>query len=84
MKKIIIFNASATLYGAERGLLHLIKALGGRFVITVVLPRTGPLVEKIRNMDPGIEIKIFPLPVIGKITAASRVFILSANQGCNL
>ena len=64
MKKIIIFNASAALYGAERGLFHLIKVLGDGSQITVVLPHTGPLVEKIRDANPDVEIKIFPLPVL--------------------
>ncbi|MFC1514746.1 glycosyltransferase [Candidatus Omnitrophota bacterium] len=64
MKKIIIFNASTALYGAERGLLHLIKALHHRFEITVVLPGEGALTEKIRNSYPSVEIKIFPLAVL--------------------
>lgn len=64
MKKIIIFNAGSSLYGAERGLLHLLKVLTHGFEITVVLPRDGIVVSKIKNISPDIRVKIFPLPVL--------------------
>ena len=64
MKKIIIFNASSFIYGAERGLINLIKALKGRFEITVVLPHSGPVESKIRSISCDIDIKKFPLPVL--------------------
>lgn len=64
MKKIIIFNASSFVYGAERGLINLIKALKGRFDITVVLPRCGPVEEKIKSLFDDINIKKFPLPIL--------------------
>ena len=64
MKKIIIFNASSLIYGAERGLLNLLKVLKGMFCITVVLPNKGPIEEKIKNISEDIKIKIFPLPVL--------------------
>ncbi len=64
MKKIIIFNASSFIYGAERGLLNLIKALKERFEIIVVLPRCGPVEAEIKNISGDISIKRFPLPVL--------------------
>ena len=64
MKKIIIFNASSFIYGAERGLLNLINALKNDFNITVVVPCKGPLVKKIREVCPSVNIIIFPLSVL--------------------
>jgi len=64
MRKVILFNASAFIYGSEKGLLNLIKALRKDFKIIVVLPRKGPLEGRIRNLSPEIEIKNFPLAVI--------------------
>ncbi|MBL7069180.1 MAG: glycosyltransferase family 4 protein [Candidatus Omnitrophica bacterium] len=64
MKRIIIFNSSAFIYGSEKGLLNLIKALRKNFRITVVLPERGPLEERIRRLSPRIEIKRFPLAII--------------------
>ena len=64
MKKIIIFNASSFIYGAERGLINLIKALKGRFEITVVLPCSGPIESKIKSVSCDIDIKKFSLPVL--------------------
>jgi glycosyltransferase involved in cell wall biosynthesis len=61
MKKIIIFNASSFLYGAEKGLLNLIKALNKYFDITVVLPKRGILGEKIKRLHSSVKIMIFPL-----------------------
>ncbi|MCK4917196.1 MAG: glycosyltransferase [Candidatus Omnitrophica bacterium] len=64
MKKIIIFNASSFVYGAERGLLNLLKVLNRGFDIIVVLPNNGPIEEKIKNISDHINIKIFPLPIL--------------------
>ena len=64
MKKIIIFNASSFVYGAERGLINLVKTLKERFEITVVLPCRGPIESKIRSISVDIDIKKFPLPVL--------------------
>ncbi|MBN2120398.1 MAG: glycosyltransferase [Candidatus Omnitrophica bacterium] len=63
-KRLIIFNASSFVYGAERGLLNLIKALKDNYRMTVVLSSKGPLVEKIKKDWPGVEVMIFPMPVI--------------------
>ncbi len=52
------------MYGAERGLLNFIKALGGNYEITVVLPNAGLLKEKLKVINRDIDIKIFPLPVL--------------------
>jgi glycosyltransferase involved in cell wall biosynthesis len=62
MKRIIIFNANSSLYGAERGLLNLTRTLEGKFDVTVVLPKRGPLVEKIGSLN--INLKFFPLPIV--------------------
>ena len=64
MKKVIIFNASASLYGAERGLLNIIRALGGGFDITVVIPKNGPLAERIKKVSSSVNIMVFPLAVL--------------------
>ena len=64
MKKIIIFNAGSFLYGAERGLINLVKAIKGKFYITVVLSKKGPLEEKLKNISVNIDVKIFPLPIL--------------------
>ena len=64
VKKIIIFNSGSFVYGAERGLLNLIKALKSDFDITVVIPQKGPLVEKIKEVSLSVKIIIFPLAVL--------------------
>lgn len=64
MKKIIIFNAGSFIYGAERGLLNLVKTLSPRGEIIVILPRKGPLQNKLIDLHDNIRVKIFPLPII--------------------
>lgn len=64
MKKIIIFNSGFFVYGAERGLLNLIKTLKSGFDITVVIPKNGPLVDKIKEVNPSVNIIVFPLAVL--------------------
>jgi len=61
-KKILLFNSGALLYGSEKGLLNIIKALSSDYDITVVLPGSGPLVRIIREL--GIKVKIFPLSIL--------------------
>lgn len=62
MKKILIFNSGSFLYGAERGLLNIVKALKDRYEITVVLPERGPLLKFLYSY--GVKIKIFPLSIL--------------------
>lgn len=62
MKKVLIFNSGIFLYGAERGLLNIVKALKDRFEITVVLPDRGPLLKFLHSH--GVKIKIFPLSIL--------------------
>lgn len=62
MKKILIFNSGSFLYGAEKGLINIVKALKDNYEITVVLPRRGPLLKFLQAH--GVEIKIFPLGVL--------------------
>ena len=57
MKKVLIFNASSYIYGAERGLINLIKALGDSFQITVVLPESGPLEERLKSLSRKVIVK---------------------------
>ncbi len=64
MKKIIIFNASSSLYGAERGLINLLKVLHSGFDITVVLPQRGILEEKINKVSDSVKIIRFPLATL--------------------
>ncbi len=74
MKRIIIFNASSSLYGAERGLLNLIKALKDDFEITVVIPRRGVLKNRIEKICPDAEVIIFPLAVL--MSSSSPLYLL--------
>lgn len=62
MKKILIFNSGSFLYGTERGLLNIVKALKETYEITVVLPGRGPLIKFLRKE--GVKIKIFPLAIL--------------------
>ncbi|MFH1791929.1 MAG: glycosyltransferase [Candidatus Omnitrophota bacterium] len=64
MKKILIFNSGAFIYGAERGLINLLRALDGKFNITVVLPSKGPLAGYLRQVYPSVRIIVFPLAVL--------------------
>ena len=64
MKKIVIINPGSFVYGAERGLVNLILALRKKFDVSVILPRQGPLSERLRKELPGLRIKFFPLPVL--------------------
>lgn len=65
--KIVCFHQSADLYGSDRSFLQVVEYLvtSGRFSkITVVLPRTGPLSEKLELL--GVEIKIMELSLLSK------------------
>ncbi|MFC1576302.1 glycosyltransferase family 4 protein [Candidatus Omnitrophota bacterium] len=62
MKKILIFNSGSFLYGSERGLVNVVKALSEQYDITVVLPQGGPLTALLRKL--GAEVKLFPLSVL--------------------
>ncbi len=64
MKRIIIFNSGSYLYGAERGLLNLVKSLSGCFHIICVIPQKGPLEESLKRINPKIRIKRFPFPIL--------------------
>jgi len=61
-KKVLLFNSGSFLYGSEKGLLNIIKALSNGYDITVVLPGSGPLVQIIRKL--GIKVRIFPLSIL--------------------
>lgn len=62
MKKVLIFNSGSLLYGAEKGLLNIVKALKDGYEITVVLPKRGPLLKFLYSY--GVKIKIFPLSIL--------------------
>lgn len=61
-KKILLFNSSALLYGSEKGLLNIIKALKESCEITMVVPEDGPLIKIAESL--GAKAKLFPLPVL--------------------
>lgn len=63
MKKLLIFNHGCYIYGSGRGLLNLLEVLKSKFIITVVLTKKGPLLEKITNLYPQVKVRIFPQPV---------------------
>jgi len=62
MKKIIIFNSGSSLYGSERGLISLVKALEGKYEIEIVLPCQGPLVDYF--VKRGQRVTLFPLSIL--------------------
>ncbi|MBP7089049.1 MAG: glycosyltransferase family 4 protein [Candidatus Omnitrophica bacterium] len=64
MKNVAIINSGSFVYGAERGLINLIRALSNRFNITVFLPHKGYLTDKLKSDFPAVKIKIFPFPVL--------------------
>ena len=64
MKKLLIFNSGSFIYGAERGLLNLLEAVKSEFLVTVVLPKKGPLFEEIKKLSPSVDIKIFSQPML--------------------
>jgi len=64
VKRILIFSSGSALYGAEKGVLHLIEAFKETCAITVVLPRDGVLAQRLSNIGGNIDVKIFPLPVL--------------------
>lgn len=64
MKNIVIINAGSFIYGAERGLINLIRVLDGRFNITVFLPDKGSLTDQLRSDFPAVKIEIFPFPIL--------------------
>ncbi|MCF7907372.1 MAG: glycosyltransferase [Candidatus Omnitrophica bacterium] len=72
MKKILVFNAGAYIYGAERGLINFIRTLSDKFEITVVLPSQGPLSKKIEKLN--VSLKIFPIPIL-KISLSPLYYI---------
>lgn len=74
MKKLLIFNAGRYIYGAEKGLINIVKALKDKFSITVVLPGRGPLEEKLADDHPEVDIKLFPLAVLYR--SSSPVYYL--------
>ena len=51
MKRILIFNSGGFVYGAEKGLINLVKAIKGKFIITVVLPKRGLLARKLKSIS---------------------------------
>ena len=61
MKRILVFNAGSSLYGAERGVINFVKAIKDEYSITVVLPKKGPLEEKLKSISANIDIKILQL-----------------------
>lgn len=65
--KIICFHQSADLYGSDRSFLQVVEYLAGtgRFEkISVVLPRTGPLVQKLSEV--GVEVQFMDLSLLSK------------------
>jgi len=58
---ICILNPAAELGGAERSLLELLRHIAGKdLLITVILPRKGPLAEKLSEL--GVACQIVPMP----------------------
>lgn len=65
--KIICVHQSADMYGSDRSFLQVIKYLsqsGDYKKITVVLPRTGPLVDELEKLN--VDIKYLTLSLLSK------------------
>jgi glycosyltransferase involved in cell wall biosynthesis len=60
MKNILFIHQSADLYGSDKTLLYLVKAIKDEINPIVVLPEEGPLTEELRKL----RIEVFILPVI--------------------
>jgi glycosyltransferase involved in cell wall biosynthesis len=64
MKKILFLHSSSELYGSDRSLLNLIKNIDKEnFVVTVVLPDNGPLVDELKKIK-GVEVLIKDIAVL--------------------
>ncbi len=59
MKKVIIFSTASQLYGSERGVLNLSRALKARFDVWAVLNKRGLLQQRLEAE--GVRVKVFPL-----------------------
>lgn len=63
MKKILYLHTGAELYGADIVLLTLLNTLDkNKFSPIVVLPQTGPLVEKLKEI--GIQVYVMNYPIL--------------------
>lgn len=65
--RLICLHQSADLYGSDRSFLQVLEYFkkSGRFnEITVVVPRTGPLIEKLADL--GVTIRIMDLSLLSK------------------
>jgi glycosyltransferase involved in cell wall biosynthesis len=62
VRRLVVFNSGAFVYGAEKGLLNLIMALASDYEITVFLPSDGPLVGLLRRQ--GCKVFIHPLAIL--------------------
>jgi glycosyltransferase involved in cell wall biosynthesis len=65
--KIICLHQSSELYGSDRSFLQVIQYLkkSGRFEkISIIIPRDGPLVEKLLEL--GVEVLFMPISLLSK------------------
>ena len=56
--RILCLHQSADLYGSDRSFLQVVEYLksSGKFeLITVILPRTGPLVSELQKLDVDVK-----------------------------
>ncbi|MBI5191632.1 MAG: glycosyltransferase family 4 protein [Nitrospirae bacterium] len=60
--RVLLVHSSAQLYGSDRALVNICKALKGRAVVRVLLPESGPLVAVLEAE--GAEVAVMDVPVI--------------------
>ena len=65
MKSNVLFlHSSSELYGSDRSLLNIVKSIDkNKFVVHVILPCEGPLVDEMRKI-PDIRITIYEIAVL--------------------
>ena len=62
MKRVMFLHAGAELYGADNIMLELIRGLDKKkYEVDVLLPNSGPLVEKLQKENVNVEVLGYPI-----------------------
>ncbi len=63
--KILVVHPSVELYGADKILLHILGFLAEKHNVTLLLPKDGVLVERVRRQVPSVSIRVnAQLPIL--------------------
>ncbi|MDA8235868.1 MAG: glycosyltransferase family 4 protein [Clostridia bacterium] len=74
MKRVVFVSHSKNLYGAEKVLLNIAKALASQYEVHVVVPGKG-LLKKHLDQVPGIHTHILWMPILTKRVPGVLVYI---------